>query len=295
MNVRIGTAPDSWGVWFPQDDRQTPPARFLDEVREAGYEWIELGPFGYLPKEAAALRNELDLRGLKVTASGVMGHIEDPDDLARMERDTLALGPVLQELSAPYFLLIDDTFTDIFSGEIIRDPVLARPEWDRLIEGTNHLGRLVMERFGLQLVFHPHAQTHVETEEQITSLLAQTDPRYVNLCLDTGHHSYAGGDPIEFFRAHSERIPYLHVKSVDGVKQQTVFRDGIPFARAVEMGVFTEPSEGVVDFREFKRALEEVNYDGWAMVEQDMFPTAFDKPLPIARRSLQYLREIGLG
>ncbi len=38
MNVRVGTAPDSWGVWFPNDDRQPPWSRFLDEVVEAGYE-----------------------------------------------------------------------------------------------------------------------------------------------------------------------------------------------------------------------------------------------------------------
>ena len=33
----------------------------------------------------------------------------------------------------------------------------------------------------------------------------------------------------------------------------------------------------------------------WGIVEQDMFPTMFDTPLPIARRTRAYLREIGLG
>lgn len=49
----IGSAPDSWGVWFPDDSRQTPWQRFLDEVAAAGYTRIELGPYGYLPTDPA--------------------------------------------------------------------------------------------------------------------------------------------------------------------------------------------------------------------------------------------------
>ena len=36
MNIRIGSAPDSWGVWFPSDPKQTPWERYLDEVAAAG-------------------------------------------------------------------------------------------------------------------------------------------------------------------------------------------------------------------------------------------------------------------
>ena len=61
------------------------------------------------------------------------------------------------------------------------------------------------------------------------------------------------------------------------------------------MGVFCELSEGEVDFLAFRDVLREVNYDGWAVVEQDMYPAPFDKPLPIAKRNRAYLREIGLG
>ena len=41
MDVKIGSAPDSWGVWFPQDNKQPPWPRVLDEIAEAGYEWTE--------------------------------------------------------------------------------------------------------------------------------------------------------------------------------------------------------------------------------------------------------------
>ena len=69
--IRVGSAPDSWGVWFPDDPQQTPYTRFLDEVSASGYEWIELGPFGYLPTDPAKLTDELGARGLKLSAGTV--------------------------------------------------------------------------------------------------------------------------------------------------------------------------------------------------------------------------------
>src|ERR671926_892464 len=66
--IRVGSAPDSWGVWFPDDSQQVPWQRFLDEVAEAGYEWIELGPYGYLPTDPARLRDEVGKRNLSVSA-----------------------------------------------------------------------------------------------------------------------------------------------------------------------------------------------------------------------------------
>ena len=145
------------------------------------------------------------------------------------------------------------------------------------------------------MVFHPHADSHVEYEDQIEALLADTDPKKVFLCLDTGHHAYRNGDPVNFMRRHSQRIAYLHLKSVDKRMQQKVEAEKIPFALAVGMDMFCEPSQGAVDFAAFRDVLREVNYDGFAIVEQDMYPAPFEKPLPIAKRTRAYLREIGLG
>lgn len=66
--IRVGSAPDSWGVRFPGDPRQVPWERFLDEVAEAGYTWIELGPYGYLPTDPDRLNDEVGRRGLRVSA-----------------------------------------------------------------------------------------------------------------------------------------------------------------------------------------------------------------------------------
>jgi inosose dehydratase len=295
MKIEIGSAPDSWGVWFPSDPKQTPWDRYLDEVAQAGYQWTELGPYGYLPSDLPTLRAELDRRGLKVSATFAMAHLEDPAAWQGLERQATGGGEQLAALGARFLVLIDDTYSDLFTGRSTRPSRLDESAWKRLIETTHRVADLVQGRFGLQLVFHPHAETHVEYEDQIEALLDQTDPARVALCLDTGHHAYRGGDPVAFFRRHHARIPYLHLKSVDRQKQAWVEREKIPFAVAVANDMFCEPSAGAVDFIAFRDALREVNYSGLATVEQDMYPAPFDKPMPIAKRTREYLRSIGLG
>ena len=295
MQVQIGTCPDSWGVWFPEDDKQTPWNRCLDEMAEAGYEWTELGPFGYLPTDLETLRGELDKRGLKATASFAMAHLEDPEAWPEVERQVNGFGELLQPLGAKYLVLIDDCYTNLFTGEPIKPKRLDDEAWKRLIDATNRVGQLVQERYSLQVVFHPHANTHVEYEDQIEALLDQTDPDLIALCLDTGHHAYCGGDPIAFMRKHHARIPYLPLKSVDPEMQKKVEVEGIAFANAVAQDMFVEPSEGAVDFDAFRDVLQEINFEGFGIVEQDMYPAPFDKPLPISKRTRAYLQEIGIG
>jgi inosose dehydratase len=115
------------------------------------------------------------------------------------------------------------------------------------------------------------------------------------MCLDTGHHAYCGGDPVSFMRNHHDRIPYLHIKSVDqGIRAEVAAR-GIPFAEAVKMGAFNEPKDGVIDFVAFRQVLEEVGFEGIGIVEQDLYPTAFDRPFPIAVSTRRYLSDIGMA
>lgn len=294
-DVKVGTAPDSWGVWFPDDPKQTPWSRFLDEVEEVGYRWIEMGPPGYLPTDPAVLSEHLHRRNLEVTTGFVMRHFEDPSLWPIIEQEVNSVGAVLKSLGAPFLLLIDDTYTDLFTGEQLRPAKLEEKAWKHLIDTTHRIGKIAGERYGLKVLFHPHIETHLEYENQIEAFLEQTDPNLVSLCLDTGHHAYRAGDPVAFMRKHYKRIPYLHLKNLDGNVQRRVNAQKIPFAAAVPMGIFCEPSVGAVDFKAFRDVLQEVHYQGYAIVEQDMYPTDFDKPLPIAKRTRAYLASIGIG
>ena len=293
MRVVLGSAPDSWGVWFADDPHQTPALRFLDEVARAGYRWIELGPYGYLPTEPETLRRELEARELRVTGTFAMFPLEDAARWAAMRAEVDRTCELIASFGGGFLILIDDVYTNLFTGDLVAPAELAEPAWEQLVASTHEVGE-VAARHGLQVVFHPHAETHVEYEHQIERFLAETEPR-VGLCLDVGHHAYRGGDPVEVMRRHHDRIPYLHLKSIDPEMRKRVDEEQIPFAKAVAMDMFVEPSLGAVDFVAFREVLQEVDYDGFGIVEQDMYPAPFDKPYPIAKRTFDYLTGIGLG
>ena len=295
MNIKIGSAPDSWGVWFADDPKQIPWQRFLDEVAIAGYEWIELGPYGYLPTDLKTLRAELDRRGLKVSGTFLLAHLEDPTAWPGLEKELLAAGELLAGLDAQFLVLIDDLHTDWFTGEQIRPERLDDDDWKRLIDTTHKVAEIARQKFDLRLAYHSSPDSHVAFEDQIEKLLEDTDPELVCLGQDIGHLAYRGVDPVEFVRRHHHRIPYLHFKSVDPDLQKSVEAQEIPFIQAVEKGMFCELSRGLVDYVAFRDLLKEIDFDGWAIVEQDMYPAPFDKPLPIAKSNREYLRSIGIG
>lgn len=295
MNIQVGTAPDSWGVWFPMDKRQIPWQRYLDEAAAAGYQWTELGPYGYLPRNVTLLRGELESRGLHVCGTFAMGHLENRTDWPSLREQITGACESVAALDGKFIVLIDDTYTDLFTGQMVLSPRLNEDEWKQLIENVHAAADIVLDKYKLTLVFHPHVETHVEYEEQVELLLQDTDPDRVKLCLDTGHHAYRNGDPIRFLRKHHRRIPYLHLKNVDPALRDQVLTQHIPFAKAVAMGTFCEPAQGIVSFEQLREVLRDIGFQGWVTVEQDMYPTEFDKPLPIAKRTREYLRAVGIG
>jgi inosose dehydratase len=286
MPIHVGTAPDSWGVWMPSDPRQTPWQRFLDEVAESGYDTIELGPFGYLPTQPRQLETELARRSLKLAGGTISVELNNPDGWQAIRQTAAALCDLLEHFGVHFLVVLDA------GQEGVRE--LDEPGWGRVRDNVHRLGEYTVGR-DIAAVFHPHADSTIQYEPDIERFVALTDPALVNLCLDVGHHAYAGGDAVAFFRDHRARIPYLHLKDVDKGLCERARKEGWPMSRAVSEGAFVDLGEGWVDFPALNTVAEQTGYDGWGIVEQDMFPAPFDKPLPIARRNRAYLRTNGIG
>jgi len=283
MSIHVGTAPDSWGVWHASDPRQTPWQRFLDEVAEAGYDAIELGPFGYLPTEPQRVADELGKRSLQLAGGTLSGNLSSVDGWPDMRRTAESVCDVLEHLGARFLVLLDNGPRE-----------LDERGWVHLRDTAHRLGEYTASR-SIATVFHPHGDTAIQFEPEIERFLELTDPGLVNLCLDVGHHAYAGGDAVSFFQKHHARVPYLHLKDVDAAISARAIEESWPMGRAVDEGAFVDLGQGAVDLAALKVTADKVGYDGWGIVEQDMFPAPFDKPLPIARRNRQFLHEHGIG
>jgi inosose dehydratase len=293
--IRVGSAPDSWGVWFADDPRQVPWRRFLDEVAEAGYEWIELGPYGYLPDDPAVLAEETSRRGLRVSAGTVFAGLHHgPAAWDRTWEQVSRVASLAGAVGAGHLVVIPSFWRDDRTGEVLEDRTLTAGQWRELATGTERLAREVRDRYGLRVVVHPHADTHVDTEENVTRLLDATDPGLVRLCLDTGHYAYCGGDSVRLIETYGERIGYLHLKQVDPAVLAQVVSEGVPFGPAVARGVMCEPPSGVPDLGPVLAAARALDADLFAIVEQDMYPCPPDRPMPIAVRTRRYLRSCGV-
>ena len=288
--ITIGTAPDSWGVWFPTDPQQLPAEQFLREVVEAGYGWIELGPYGYLPKDSAELADQLDAHELKVLAGTVFEHLHRPNSWENVWAQVTDVAAATQAVGGKHIVVIPDTWRHHKTGEELEDRELTGEQWAQLADGMNELGRRILDEYGLAVQFHPHADSHVGYQPEIERFLDATDPRWVNLCLDTGHIAYYGGDCLELIKNFPDRIGYLHLKQVDPVLAARALAEDISFSKAVRMDIMVEPPSGVPNLAEvIEAASESLPHPVFAIVEQDMYPCPPEKPLPIARRTYTYL------
>ncbi len=296
--LRLGTCPDSWGVWFADDPHQTPWERFLDEVAEIGYEWLELGPYGYLPTDPAQLTEEVTKRGLQVAAGTVHGHsgLHRAGDWPDILGATRKVAALTAAVGAQHLVFVPvPGYRDDQTGGYLEPAELDGDDWQTLVRAAGELGKVVAQEYGLRLQYHPHADSHVETQEQTERFLDQTDPRYISLCLDTGHLAYRHADNAAIIRGYPDRIGYVHIKQMDPAIVATADRDGLAFGQAVAMGASCEPPGGEPDIGTVSKALLELDTDLFVVVEQDLYPVDFDLPKPIAQRTYTYLRSVGIG
>ena len=255
--VVIGTAPDSWGIWFAEDPNQTPADRFLDEVVQAGYEWIEIGAYGYLSTDPAKLRDDLNSRRLKVSGGTTFARLQHPGTIDEVWENVAPIASLTAAMGAEHMVVIPDLWRDDLTGNEKESRELSAEQWTALVDGHNELGRRMLEEYGVHSQFHSHADSHVGYQRDVERFLESTDPQFVNLCLDTGHIAYYGGDSVELITKYPDRIGYLHLKQVDPALAARALAEDISFSKAVRMDVMVEPPSGVPDLAEVIRAAEE--------------------------------------
>jgi inosose dehydratase len=161
-----------------------------------------------------------------------------------------------------------------------RRPVLSAEDWSVLAPRLREFGRRLKAR-GLHLAYHHHVGTVIETEAEVDRLMAETGPE-VGLLLDTGHLTFAGGDPVRAAERHGARVVHVHCKDIRRDVMASARARDLPFLAAVLEGVFTVPGDGCVDYPAVLEALAAAGYAGWLVVEAEQDP-AKAHPLTYAR------------
>ena len=294
-NLCLGSAPDSWGVWFPEDEHQVSYTQFLDELVKAGYTWLEIGPYGYLPTDPAVLAEEVARRGLKVSGGTTFGALHRPELWDDMLAQTRKVAELTAAVGAQHLVFIPPMYRDEKTGDYTESPELTAEQWAGFGKAADELGKILLNEYDVRLCLHPHADSHIQTQAEIERYLNESDARYANLCLDTGHVAYGGGDNVDLIRRYAERVEYVHIKQMDSAVLDQVAEEGLSFGEAVKRGVCVEPPAGVPNPASIIEELSTLDHDRFVIVEQDLYPCAPDVPLPIAVRTREYLNGVGLA
>ncbi len=292
--IRIGANPLGWS----NDDMieiggDIPLERCLAEAQVAGFVGMELG--NKFPRRSAELRPVLERFGHKLVSGWWSTELLVRDVDAELAA-ARAHATLLSEMGCSVFIAAE-TSNAIHSNRAVplsARPVLAKDDWAQFGERYTALAAALRAEYGLQLVYHHHMGTCVQTEAEIDRFMAITGDG-VKLLLDTGHATWGGADPARLARHYRDRIGHVHCKDVREDVMWCANRKDWSFLDSVLEGVYTVPGDGMIDYM---RVLKELpGYSGWVVVEAEQDPK---KAEPAAYAQLghanltRFLSEAGL-
>ena len=280
MAVRLGINPLTWtNDDMPELGAETPLETCLAEGKLAGFAGFELG--NKFPRRAAELQPILARHGLDLVSGWYGSRLLERDVDAEMAEAEPHIA-LLTALGCT--VMVHAEVSRAIHGErttpLSRRPVLSEADWTLLLPRMAEFGRRLQAR-GLHLAYHHHMGTVIEAEADVDRLMAGTGPE-VGLLLDTGHLTFAGGDPVRAAKRHAARVVHVHCKDIRAAVMADVKRRDLPFLSAVLEGVFTVPGDGCVDYAAVLPPLAAAGYAGWLVVEAEQDP-AKAHPLTFAR------------
>ena len=289
--VFLGIAPIGWcNDDMPELGAENTFRQTVSEMALAGFTGCEIG--NKYPSDPKELKWELDLRGMRIASRWFSSFILT-QPIEQVEADFVKELDFLAAVGANRINVSEQSYS--IQGQV-DTPVLADKkhvmddqEWDRFCKGLDRLGKIATER-GFKLCFHHHMGTVVQTAAETDRMLANTDPRYVFLCYDTGHFTFAGEDPLTVLKKYVDRVGHIHLKDMRADVVKKVAPEGWSFLQAVRNGAFTVPGDGCVDYDPIFKLLSDAKYEGWLLVEAEQDP-AKANPLEYAIKARKYIRE----
>ena len=288
MAIRFGVSPIAWiNDDMPELGGNTPLATVLTDASEIGFHGIELG--GKFPRDPQLLRELLGEHGLDLVGGWYSGALLNRPAQAEIA----ALQPhlkLLQAMGSSVFIFAETS--NAIHGERSRalasTPRLDPARWPFFGEALTEVADYVRAQ-GLSFAYHHHLGTVVERPQDIDAFLKMTGPS-VGLTVDTGHAALGGIDPVALIRSNPARIAHVHCKDVRPGVFERVVNGGGSFLDGVLAGMFTVPGDGKLDYGALMRALADIDYAGWIIVEAEQDPAKAD-PRRYSELGLETLRE----
>lgn len=288
--IRYACAPIAWtNDDMPELGSENSFEQCISEMALAGYEGTEIG--NKYPRNPEVLKYYLEPRGLSVASAWISLYLtSEPYEVTAeafiKHRD------FLYEMGAKVIVVSEqgNSIQGKLDKALFREkPIFTEEEWHLLIEGLEKLGELAHEK-GMEVVYHHHMGTGIQTTEEIDKLMERTSKDNVSLLFDTGHLVVSGEDPIEIFNKHVNRIKHIHFKDVRPEVKEAVDKENQCFLDGVRKGMFTVPGDGVIDFEPILNLIYQSDYSGWIVVEAEQDPSVAN-PFIYAKKAKEYMAQ----
>ena len=286
--VRIGINPLTWtNDDLPALGDDNSLEKCLSEAKQAGYEGVELGR--KFPRDAATLGPILKNFKLSLVSGWYSGRL-----LERPVADEIkALQPHLTLLkslgsTAMVFCEVSRCVHGDRKVPLSKRPRLAEKEWKPFTRHLDEVAAYLRDQ-GVPMAYHHHMGTVIQAEDEVDRMMDST--QHVGLLLDTGHLTFAGGDPLRALKRHAKRVNHVHCKDIREDKLAQAKKQDMSFLDAVVGDVFAVPSDGSINYDTLLRELANSKYSGWLVVEADQDP-AKAHPLTHARMGHDCLRPL---
>lgn len=267
--IRYGTNPIAWS----NDDDRSIGAHLtledcLSDCEKIGFDGIEKGH--KMPTDPAELHKVLSAHKLAFVSgwhsTNLLTH--------SVEDEKKAIQPHLDLLKSQgcKVVIACETSNAIHGDDdkaLSDKPTLPADQWAKFGADIEAIAQYCADQ-GLDLVYHHHMGTIVQTGEEIDLFMKHTGPA-TKLLLDTGHAWFGGSDPARLARDYMHRVRHIHAKNVRTAIRRDVEEQKLSFLDGVRRGVFTVPGdpEGGVDFVPVLKIAAEHGYEGWLVIEAE--------------------------
>jgi inosose dehydratase len=264
--IQVGYAAITWGGDDP---------RAIEDVSAAGFKGIQLRASAFdrwsaTPGDLKALLASHKL-AFPVLSSGNLNY--QPSEAAASLETHLTHAKFVRDAGGQLLQVID---------EKPKGRAVTADDYKRLADAMNTLGAKT-KAIGVPLVYHHHMNSTGEPPEAIEAIMKEAAASAVGLLFDIAHYQQGGGDPVKAIRQYGKAIKVIHLKDVRPI-------DASPGYQWVELG------RGRVDVKSCVAALNDIGFDGWAIVELDKVVDPGGTPIASAQANRAFVvNQLGLA
>lgn len=289
MSVKVGISPIAW----QNDDLPDLTADYtmeqaLEESRAIGYTGVERGQ--RMPHDTEGLRAYLDKYDIGLCGGWYSGTLL-MNDLDQEREQMSAQIEQFKALGSPCIVYgeCSNTVQGQIDIPVNNRPTLNKDEIAVYAQKLSELAKWSLDQ-GMPVVYHHHMGAVIEAEDDVNWLMEGSSDD-LQLCFDTGHMLFGGGDVMRAMNAWAHRIGHVHFKDIRPEVVKDVRDNNKSFLDAVIAGAFTVPGDGCIDFQAVANKLKDMNYSGWIVVEAEQDP-AKANPFTYSKKGYDHILDV---